>query len=76
MTVFSTESLTNWCPQTASSNAFLLSSAPGWRASMHSTANGVGGRATALPSRSRQEFASSSSNLPKRTRRAFDLAAE
>ena len=40
------------------------------RTSAHSTANGVGARATALPSRSKHAFASSSSNLPKRLRLA------
>src|SRR5512134_1023566 len=67
--VFRTDSLTNRWPQTSSSRAFLVSNAPGRRASAHSTANGVGGRGTALPSRNKHAFASSRSKMSKRTRK-------
>ena len=43
--------------------AFVVSRDPGCRTSAHSTANGVGARATGFPSRSRRAFASSSSNV-------------
>ena len=72
MAVFNTESLTNRWPQTSSSRACLVSSAPGCRASAHSRAKGVGARAIAFPSRSRQAFASSSSNSSKLTRTGFE----
>ena len=76
MAVFNTESLTNWWPQTSSSNACLVSSDPGRRTSAHSTANGVGASATAFPSQINVAFASSSSNLSKRTRTGIDGADE
>ena len=60
MAVLNTESVTNWWPQTSSSKAFVVSRDPGCRTSAHRTANGVGGSATAVPSRSRRAFASSS----------------
>ena len=66
--VLNTESVTNWWPQTSSSKAFVVSRDPGCRARAHRTANGVGARVTAVPSRSRRAFASSSSNRSKRTR--------
>ena len=52
MAVFSTDSLTNWWPHTASSSASFVNSAPGWRASAHSRLKGVGASATAFPPRS------------------------
>ena len=72
--VRNTESVTNWWPQTSSSNAFVVRSEPGCRTSAHSTPKGVGARATGVPSRSKRAFASSSSNRSKRTRTGFELA--
>ena len=76
MAVRKTESLTNWWPHTSSSSAFVLSSEPRFRTSEHNTANGVGGRATGVPLRSRLAFASSSSNASNRTRIGFGPACE
>jgi hypothetical protein len=49
---------------------------PGCRTSAHRTANGVGASDTAVPSRSKRAFASSSSNRSKRTRTGFELAED
>ena len=74
--VLNTESVTNWWPQTSSSKAFVVSRDPGCRARAHRTANGVGASVTAVPSRSKRAFASSSSNRSKRTRTGFELAED
>ena len=76
MAVLKTESVTNWWPQTSSSKAFVVSSDPGCRTSAHRTAKGVGGSATATPSRNKRAFASSSSKRSKRTRTGFELAED
>ena len=72
--VLRTESVTNWCPHTSSSNALVVRSEPGCRARAHSTAKGVGARATGAPSRSKRALASSSSNWSKRSRTEFERA--
>ena len=73
MAVFSTDSVTNWWPQTASSSASFVNRAPGWRASAHSRLKGVGASATALPPRSSQAFASSSSKSSNRRRTGSEV---
>ena len=67
MLVFSTDSLTNWCPQTSSSSALLVMSACGVRARAHSKAKGLGARCTGWPPSLRRASASSISNRSKRT---------
>jgi hypothetical protein len=54
----------------------LVSRDAGCRTSAHSTENGVGASATAFPSQINVAFASSSSNLSKRTRTDIDGADE
>ena len=67
MLVFSTDSLTNWCPQTSSSSALLVMSVCGARARAHSRANGLGARCTGWPPSLRRASASSISNRSNRT---------
>jgi hypothetical protein len=68
MAVLSTESVTNRCPQTASSKAFFVTSIRGVRASTQSTANGFGASGTGSPAQVSLASASSSSNWSKLSR--------